>query len=166
MSAGADAGAAGRDVFAYEPRKLTCDPVVEVQGYRIKPYRMAFPSASAEQAAAAAPAAAWLARLLTPPEDPNYHGLGFSVLHVARDGVYQLIGRWYAGNNLMSEAFEVTGDIAGDRVTFTRLPLFACIWEMAVYVHERDSWVKTIMASGRRLEGADAYLQCRLEGWV
>ncbi|MBP2314301.1 hypothetical protein [Azospirillum soli] len=155
----------GRDVFAYEPRRLTADPVLEVGGFRLKPYRIAFPDPAAEQAVQAHDLRRMLAAAVAPESDPNYHGLGFAVLHQARDGIYLLVGRWYAGNNLQSESYQVTVDGAGG-VSLVRLKLFACIWEMAVYGFERDSWVATTMASGRGVDGAEAYLQCRLEGWI
>lgn len=155
----------GRNVFAYEPRRLTADPVLEVNGFRLKPYRIAFPDPAAEQAVQTHDLPRMLAAAVTPEGDPNYHGLGFAVLHQARDGIYLLVGRWYAGNNLQSESYQVTLDVSGG-VSLVRLKLFACIWEMAVYSFERDAWVATTMASGHGVGGAEAYLQCRLEGWI
>ena len=151
-----------RDVFAYEPRRLLSDPVVTWAGWRIKPYRMAYPGG--ETQLARLDGAALLKPLLAPADDPAFHGLGFSIVHVARDGVYQLIGRWYAGNNLMSEAHAVR-DTDG-APTYRRLSLFACVWEMSVYAHERQAWINTMMSLAQGMAGAEDYLACRMEGWV
>jgi hypothetical protein len=153
-----------RDVFAYELREVSSDPVIEVTGYRIKPYRIMYPGLDTRLEVERHDMRRLLAERLTPPSDDRWHELGFSILHIARDGTYLLIGRWYDGNNLMSESYRVTGPIEAPRCE--RLELFACIWEMAVFIHERQAWVATTMASGRGLLGADEYLQCRFSGWV
>ena len=154
----------GRNVFAYEPRRLIADPVVTVHGFRFKPYRIAYPDPAAEVAVRAFDLSKLLAMVVAVEDDPNYHGLGFAILHQARDGTYLLVGRWYAGNNLQNETYEVVSAVGG--LTLVRMKIFACIWEMSVYAHERDAWVATTMASGRGLARADSYLQSRFEGWV
>lgn len=153
-----------RDVFAYELREVSADPVLEVAGYRIKPYRIAFPHPEARRAVEHFDMARLLPEGIAPATDELYHGLGFVVLHQARDGTYLLIGRWYDGNNLMSESFRVGGK--PDAPELERLSLFACVWEMAVYQFERHAWVSTMMASGRAMRGAEQYLDCRFTGWV
>ncbi|MBS0444638.1 MAG: hypothetical protein JSR59_01695 [Proteobacteria bacterium] len=153
-----------RDVFAYELRAVSPDPVAAVAGYRIKPYRIAHPGAAERCDVEPYDQRRLLADRLVPAVDDRWHGLGFSMLHTARDGTYLLIGRWYDGNNLMSESYRVTGPADAPRCE--RLELFACIWEMAVYLHERQAWVATTMASGRGLAAAEEYLQCRFSGWV
>ncbi|WP_375411100.1 hypothetical protein [uncultured Bradyrhizobium sp.] len=157
-----------RDVFRYEPRRLIADPVVAVNGWTIKPYRISAPVGAARRQADACEFPLLLGQALRPSVDTNFHGLGFAVLHAGRDGVYLLIGRWYAGHNLASDTYEIVteGDPGAETHKFARLSLHACIWEMAVYGFERDAWVATMMLSGQKLNGAAAYLSCRTEGFV
>jgi hypothetical protein len=166
-------GGAGRsqpdsDVFRYEPRRLTADPVVIVNGWTIKPYRIAAATPMARLGVDAYEFRPLLGQVLQPPTDVNFHGYGFAVLHAGRDGSYLLIGRWYAGHNLASDTYEIATSRKGDQElqNLVKLSLHACIWEMAVYEFERDAWVTTMMLSGQKLAGAPAYLSCRAEGFV
>lgn len=152
------------DVFTYELREVSAKPVIEVAGYQIKPYQITYPGPTARQEIECFDMARMLTQVIDPITDVKYHGLGFAILHLARDGTYLLVGRWYDGNNLMSESFRVTGPEHARQ--FEKLSLFACIWEMAVYHHERCAWITTVMSSGEQLKGAQKYLDCRFSGWV
>jgi hypothetical protein len=155
-----------RNVFAYEPRRVTAEPVISLQGHRIKPYHLAHPDVATAVPGKDCDIPLLLSGLLKPIVDPRLHGIGFCMVHRARDGVYFLLGRWYDGNNLLSESYRVVLEAGSPAPNLTRLELFACIWEMAVYQFERDAWVATVMAGGRGLAAADRYLECRFEGWV
>jgi hypothetical protein len=156
---------ASADRFVYERRKVTADSVVAVQGCLIKPYRVSYPAPQGEAEVAAFDMPALIARALPTLDGPAFHDLGFAIVHQGRDGAYLLLARWHGGHNLGSATYGLV-DESGGIPGLVRLPLLACIWELAIYAHERDAWVRTMMVSGHGLAGAHAYLACRLEGHV
>ena len=157
--------APAQDVFRYEPRQIVAEPVVHVHGWAMKPYRIASGAPGASAAVKEHNFPGLLASALHPSTDPRNHGPGFAIVHQGRDGAYLLIGRWHAGHNLASDTYRIADKLDGT-VRLVPLELFACIWEMAVYAFERDAWVATTMKSGAGEAGVDAYLACRIEGYV
>jgi len=149
-----------RDPFAYEARALIADPVVPVGGCRFKPYRIAHAGPGGLAAVQAHSMLALLTAGAPDLEETGNHDLGFAMLHQGRDGAYLLIARWNGGHNLGSRTYRITGPTPG----LQPLSLLACVWELAVYAQERAIWVRTMMASGRGLAGAEAYLASRAEG--
>lgn len=159
----------GRNLFAYERRKLMADPLLTVHGWQIKPYRIAYPDAKAETDVQAIDFAAILAQALPLNREAHYEGVGYAVLHKARDGCYLVMGRWYAGHNLMSDTFEVGAlslQAKDTRPSLERLSLLGCVWELAVVAFEREAWIVSAMHSDNREEGIAAYLSCRTAGFV
>lgn len=148
------------DIFAYAPRRLHADPVVSVNGWQMKPYRILAPGV----AAVAPPITDLIAQAVPPSHDPGFHGVGFAMIHVGRDGSYFLAGRWYGGHNLASEAFRIVKE--GGGWGLERLSLLACVWELAVHAFEREAWMRAVMMSGRGLDGVPDYLASRQEGLV
>jgi hypothetical protein len=159
----------GRNLFAYERRKLMADPLLSVHGWQIKPYRIAYPDAKAEIDVQAIDFAAILAQALPTTREAHYEGVGYAVLHNARDGCYLVMGRWYAGHVLMSDTFEIgvhslqTKDASP---TLERLSVLGCVWELAVVAFEREAWMVSAMHADNREEGIAAYLSCRTAGFV
>ncbi len=153
-----------RSPFAYESRRLLADPVLTVGGCRYKPYRIAHPGPDALAEVQAFDLQALLEHGMPAPE-PGDHDAGFAVLHQGRDGAYLLIARWNGGHNLGSRTYQVL-NTAGQAPRLQALTLLACVWELAVYAHERDAWVRTVMTPGCGLDGVAAYLASRTEGWL
>ncbi|MDB5798518.1 MAG: hypothetical protein JWP36_2420 [Paucimonas sp.] len=107
--------------------------------------------------------------------DPAEHGLGFAILHQARDGIYLLLSRWYGGNMLKHAAFRLhKGDANTPAALESLAPsgIICCVWELEIMKKERDFWVQSMMQ--RRPQPATpggpddqaAYLSLCWEGWV
>ncbi|MEQ8966360.1 MAG: hypothetical protein RID91_11085 [Azospirillaceae bacterium] len=164
-----DGPAPGRDAFTYETRRLIADPApLAVKGWTIKPYRIALDDPGEVEAVRAADMPALLDALLDAPADPDFHGPGFAVLHRARDGSYLLAGTWYQGHNLASVTRRVVETDAAPGFRLEAMPhgLLACIWEMAVYIHETQAWTRAVMASGKGPAGFDDYYACTTGGVI
>lgn len=92
--------------------------------------------------------------------DPMEHGVGFGIVHLARDGDYVLFSRWYDRNMLKHRVYRAQVDEAGTTQLHSMrdTDIAACVWEMALMAHERDAWVEA-MSRGLDSAALEAYLQ-------
>ena len=153
------------DPYSYTPRPVIAEPILEYRRWRIKPYRISLPDPAEQMAVQAEPLDAILVPTLDNLEPNTEKALGFAILHRGQDGTYLLVGWWVGGHNLASHTYRVDRDHTGAFLTVP-FPLFACVWEMAVYAFERDRWVDLVMAAHGARHAEEAYLAARLEGVV
>ncbi|OWW21020.1 hypothetical protein AYR66_17610 [Noviherbaspirillum denitrificans] len=91
------------------------------------------------------------------------YGAAFLILHEANDGSFFLLNWWTGENMLGSRVFyqapgaESFSDFAGSRIA-------CCVWELEVMKHERDRWVREVLAGGKG--DIAAYLQGGFDGEV
>lgn len=158
--------AGSSEAFRYVPRKVNPRPVIAVNGYRLKPYEIYF-----DEAVKGRIEDDELQGIISPclpvSDDPLDHGIGFVMVHFARDGNYLLLSRWYGGNMLKHDLFELKQTAGGWQViSLESTGIVACVWELQVIACERQTWICTAMAKGGTEASFSAYLNTTLEGWV
>jgi len=158
--------AESNEAFRYIPRKVKPRAVITVNGHRLKSYEIYF-----DEAAKGCVEDHELQSLISPclpvAEDPLDHGIGFVMVHFARDGNYLLLSRWYGGNMLKHDLFELKQTPAGWQIiSMESTGIVACVWELQVVAFERQTWICTAMARGGTEASFASYLNTTLEGWI
>jgi hypothetical protein len=152
--------------FQYVPRRIKPRPVVTVNGYRLKPYEIYY-AEDGKIRLQEPDLLSLISQCLPASDDPLDHGLGFAMVHFARDGQYLLLSRWYGGNMLKHDLFEIKQKAGGwQSSSLKSTGIVACVWELQVVTFERQAWVSTAMAEGGTEPSFDRYLSTVLEGWI
>ncbi|MFJ2959125.1 hypothetical protein OG896_30800 [Streptomyces sp. NBC_00669] len=144
----------------FTEKLLTARPPLEVGGRRLKRYHVtADPAGIAPEVEAAA--YALLPDLL--PEPDGTPGAGFVVLHRGGDDGAYLNAYTWAWDNALHFAGAAAGQpVLGcpdhDPTRFVRVErsLIGCVWELPPLLHERDAWVRHVLAADP--PDLDAYL--------
>lgn len=139
--------------MAFREKFLTVPAPIEVAGRRIKRYHVtADPAGIAPDVEKAAYAI--LPDLL--PEDDGTPGAAFVVLHRGGDDGAYLNAYTWAWDNALHFAGAVAGQpVLGcpdqDPTHFVPLEsrLIGCVWELPPILHERDAWVRHVLAPDR-----------------
>ena len=162
-----DQPAASKEAFEYFPRWVKAGTPIACNGHRLKPYAMHISAHQEKPVLSDLELQELLRSCVPPPADPLDHGVGFVIVHYARDGDYLLVSRWYGGNMLKHELFRISQTPQGWQAEPLRSTnIVACVWELQVITFERQSWVCTAMAKGGTEASFDSYLSMMLEGWV
>ncbi len=155
------------EAFRYFPRWVEAGDVISLNGYRLKSYSMHLSDKKEKQALENHDLQALLAACVPPAPEPLDHGPGFVIVHYARDGDYLLISRWYGGNMLKHELFQLVQNAEGWQAEPLRSTnIVACVWELQVIAFERQAWVATVMTKRGTEQSFKSYLNTVLEGWV
>lgn len=149
--------------MAYLPRAVTPLALWTAGPLRLKPYAICAAGRQADPARLAA-AQAHLARAL-PPEveaEGDADGIGFAILHFGEDADWLLADWWVRGDSLAQRLWQGRSGTDGEGTGFAALaprPLVACLWELAVILHERAAFIAAMTGGS---PDADAYLANRL----
>ncbi|GAB3138894.1 hypothetical protein [Microbispora hainanensis] len=139
--------------MAFMEKLLVVPPPIEVSGYHVKRYHVtADPAGIAPEVEKAAYAV--LPELL--PEPDGTPPAAFVVLHRGGDdGAYLNTYTWTWDNALHCGIAVAGQPVLGcpdrDSTHFVRLerPLIGCVWELSPILHERDAWVRHVLAPDR-----------------
>lgn len=156
-----------KEAFQYFPRWVEAGKTMALNGYRLKSYAMYLSRGAAKEVLPDSELQDLLKKCLPPPVDPLDHGVGFVLVHYARDGDYLLVSRWYGGNMLKHELFALSHTAHGWQAEpLVSTNIVACVWELQVITFERQAWVSTAMAKGGTEDSFESYFKMVLEGWV
>jgi hypothetical protein len=87
-------------------------------------------------------------------------GLAVVLVHAGGDGDYVLVHTWIEGD--MSDLAVYTGPVGRpDELRPGRTGLTPCVWEAAVFAHERDAFVRHVLDGDGAVEFAG-----RLDAWA
>jgi hypothetical protein len=149
---------------AYQPRAVSFLKLHEASGWRLKFYGITV-GGGPPRADLVTVAEALVPSVLPSPavysgsDDPHdidRYGVGFVILHDAKDYAFALFD-WWAGENELHQRIysSLPSRLATMRPHPT--PAIGCVWELAVTDFERRSWLEHVLA---RPEGPDieAYL--------
>lgn len=78
-------------------------------------------------------------------EAREHHNSAFLIIHEGTDGVWSLLN-WWTGKEMLRTKTYFTSFQEKDKMTL--LPgggSMACVWELPVFMHERNAWVKHIL---------------------
>ncbi len=73
------------------------------------------------------------------------HELGYVILHAGDAGVW-LLTHWWAHEDICMARLSFAKSRSDDFEKLIDPPFHACVWEQVVIAHERDAWVRTVMA--------------------
>ncbi|EHK64266.1 hypothetical protein [Achromobacter arsenitoxydans] len=80
------------------------------------------------------------------------HGLGFCIAHVGEEAVWLLVDWWMSGGIVCQRM--LSAPLAQpDHFSPVSAPALACVWELTVIAHERDAWVRHMLADEPNARG-------------
>jgi len=99
------------------------------------------------------------------PDDKDHYGVGFLIVHMAREAVFILLDSWTEENMLRQHLFASELNAPTEFRDLGPSRLMACVWEMRVQGYERQAWIDTVLNNPA---GPDisAYLTRRLNETV
>lgn len=147
----------------YQPRKISALPRYRLRHWRWKRYGITLTGQEPGPELVAV-ADGLLARSLLAGALEAAHDLGFSIIHAGRDVNFIVLGYWVNGNELAVEVYKapLTDPLAFRRAD-TNASSVACVWDLAVISHERQAWIRSVLAPGH--PDPDAYLADVIDGF-
>jgi hypothetical protein len=152
---------------AYRPRAISFLKLHEAAGWRLKFYGITIEGGPPR------PELVTVAEALAPsilpspavhsgggdPHDIDRYGVGFVILHDAKDYAFALFD-WWAGENELHQRIYSSLPTRLGTMRPHPTPAIGCVWELAVIDFERRAWLEHVLA---RPEGPDieAYLDDR-----
>ena len=147
----------------YRPRSVKWLGLSSINAWLVKTYSIAHQRTRPNEAVVNAALAVAATALPADPLANGAHGVGMLIVHEGLHANYALISWWYGGDMLEHRVH--AAPLAAPTAFEHRPGLLACVWEMAVYAHERDAWVRHVMAApGER--SFERYLGDVLQGRV
>jgi hypothetical protein len=149
---------------SHSPRPLDALGIWRHDNWRLKVYSIAYrrKSARPELVSAAKEAAA---RVL-PPEavTPTRYGVGFLGVHDGRGANLVFVDWWEGENDLHHHVFLSPSDEPALLRAATPADLVACVFDLGVIAHERESWIRHVLAAD--VPDLDGYLGDQLDGEI
>lgn len=130
------------NIAPYKARCTVMNSVREIAGWKLKVYTIHETDREIEQEILGA-ALQYAADHVDWPEDRK--GYGFLTIHVGNEAVWLLVDFW-ADDILRHFLFRAPVDHPRKFGEGPKDGTMACVWELAVFVHERDSWIKHVMS--------------------
>jgi hypothetical protein len=148
----------------YAPRPIVPLGVWRHGDWRLKEYAIAYGRDRARRELIAAAEAAAGRTLPTPAVTDNRYGVGFLGIHDGRGGNFVFIDWWEQENELHHRVFFSSSDAPGSLRPATAADPIACVWDLRVVAHEREAWVRHVLAADA--PDLDDYLEDTLAGVV
>lgn len=133
-------------------------------GWRIKRYGIAYGRAAVRAELVDAAEAAAGRALPRPAVTPTRYGVGFLGVHDGRGENFVYVDWWERENELHHHLFISPADDPGELRAATTDDAVACVWDLAVIGHEREAWVRHVLAPA--VPDLAAYLADTLDGVV
>ena len=88
-------------------------------------------------------------------EGPGHSGLpshhhAFLIIHEAREGVWILFSWWTGGEMLQTEGYFSSYEAPTKIERSNHVGSLVCVWELAVFIHERSAWIRHILSTAGR----------------
>ena len=140
----------------YRDRRIRCDGICTVAGYRLKLYSISFDDRDPDPAVFDAALRLAAQALPQPAVTESRFGVGFAIRRRGRGEDYLVLNWWDKENELFGRVCTTpNGDAAGWRVA-SRGEI-ACVWDLLVIGFERDAYVATVLSRPGPPD-VDAYL--------
>jgi hypothetical protein len=75
----------------------------------------------------------------------NHYGVGFVGIHEGKTGNFVFVDWWADENELHHHVYVSTSEEPNELEYMTPSGLTACVWDLFLIGHERDSWVNHIL---------------------
>jgi hypothetical protein len=129
--------------------------------WRIKKYAITYQRQTARPELLEAAEAAAERILPTPALTATRYGVGFLGVHDGRGGNFVFVDRWEQENELHHHVrFSTSADPGALRPVTPADPI-ACVWDLGVVAHEREAWIRHVLAAD--FPDLDAYLKDQLD---
>jgi hypothetical protein len=142
-------------------RPIRCLELWEPEGWRLKVYSIAYGRGIARPEVVEA--AKRITRpALPPPHAGGNHGVGWLGVHDGRGANFAFLDWWADENELHHHVWIAPGD---KPTSFAPAPgnnPSVCVWDLAVQWHEREAWVRHILANTKGPD-VESYLAQRLD---
>ncbi len=118
-----------------------------VEGWRLKLYGISYGLQRPRQELVDAALAAAARRLPQPPLSKSRYGVGFLGIHDGRGGNFVFVDWWEQENELHHHVFFSSAEEPGQLRTAVEADPIACAWDLVVIAHEREAWVRHVLAN-------------------
>jgi hypothetical protein len=149
----------------YAPRPIRCVDILDVDGWRMKLYGIAYRAERPAQALVDAAAALAQEFVPRPAVAADRYGVGFVCAHDGRGGNFVFVDWWAGENELHHNTWRSTKEEPEALRPTAPDDFTACAWDLAVIGHERNAWVRHVLA-GPDGPNVEAYVDDRLDGRV
>ena len=131
----------------YEPRQITALGIEGVDGWRMKLYGIAYGRELPRPELLEAALVAASRRLPQPPVAEARYGVGVIGVHDGRGGNFVFVDWWEQENELHHHVFFSSAEEPGQLRTAVEADPIACAWDLVVIAHEREAWVRHVLAN-------------------
>ena len=147
----------------YTPRRIRSHGIREVSGWRLKVYSVVVDGSPPEWGVFEPTVAFVEAALPSPAVAAGRAGLGFLIAHTGRGMWYTVLCWWDRENELPIRVWVAEQDGGPPRWRPARGSESVCVWDLDVIWHERQAWVRTLLAKHPAPDADSAYLADVLE---
>lgn len=84
------------------------------------------------------------------------------ILHEFNGGCFAIVN-WWTDENMLQNFVYLKANNADEFVLYSDRGISTCVWEMAIWWHERNAWVKHILMKNEKPD-FEAYLREQLNG--
>ncbi len=102
--------------------------------------------------------------LPTPAVTATRYGVGFLGVHDGRGGNFVFVDWWEHENELHHHVFFSMSADPGALRPATAADPIACVWDLGVVAHEREAWIRHVLAAD--IPDLDAYIEDRLDAEI
>jgi len=154
-------GTVGERAVRYAPRSISALPHQQFGSWTIKRYAVSALRPTPPVEVLEVGRAATRRSLPKPHQDGLCYG--YSVVHEDEDGCYVVVG-WWSANRVILHTRTWLADW-DDLTNLVDAPASAtaCIWELVAMGHERDAWVRHVVAADA--PNLDAFLNSTVSGY-
>lgn len=135
--------------FDYQPRAVEFKGTLTTALHELKLYRIVAPSQCERKLPDTVILQRIVAGALSGDDYRHDHRIGFVIVHFAADGDYLLVSTWCGANMLRHRVFAL--QLTGEHFELVSLQpehIVACVWELAIMYHERNSWIECVLKTG------------------
>lgn len=145
----------------YKPRPIRCLGLLQHAEWILKVYSISYQHErirNDELILVKSHLNTWLSKSQAYPLE-SYH-LATLILHEAKEGVFANIN-WWIGENMLQNFVYLKKVNDHNYKLYSEDGMATCVWEMAIWWHERNSWVKYILMQNEK-PNVDEYLKDQL----
>lgn len=67
------------------------------------------------------------------------------IVHEGREGIFTLVNWWIDENMLQNHVYFSSYDAPQKFIDYSKKGITACVWELAVIIHERAAWIDHVL---------------------
>jgi len=147
----------------YAPRRIRSHGTRQASGWRLKVYSVVVDGSPPDWAIFEPSLAFAVAALPSPAVVPGRAGLGFVIAHTGRGMWYTVLCWWDRENELPIRVWVAEQDGKPPQWRPAEGSESVCVWDLDVIWHERQAWVRTLLAEHPAPDAAGSYLADVLE---